>query len=359
MCPAPAGHLFLMADEAEDSILSEELAETPPPVHDDDTERVRLKIRRRLIGRRLDKYLHGRFPRMSRTLIQRLIRHGAITVNGCPSKASYEPDGGDIVEVLVPPPEPYEVIPEAIPLEVIYEDEHILALNKQTGIICHPACSTQTGTIANALAHYAATLSHGDDPFRPGIVHRLDKNTTGVMLIAKTDEAHWRLSLQFERRTIEKTYLGIVEGEPQLDADVIHAPLAQHDRIRDKYMVPGMRHRPELFKEAVTRYEVAERFRGFALMHLHPKTGRTHQLRVHMSFIGHPMLGDTLYGGHLFSEKDLTGSGSEDPLIAFQALHAFRIRFRHPITEDMMQIEAPPNATIRHILELLRAHRRK
>jgi len=348
-----------MADEAEEYILSDDLAEIPPPIDSDEAERVRLKIRRRLIGRRLDKYLHGRFPRMSRTLIQRLIKHGAITVNGQPTKPSYEPDGGDIVEVLVPPPEPTDIIPEPMPLDILYEDDHILAINKPTGIICHPARSTQTGTLANGLAHYAESLSHGDDPFRPGIVHRLDKNTTGVMLVAKTDEAHWRLSLQFERRLIHKTYLGVVEGEPELDADVINAPLAAHERIKDKYIVPGLRRRPELFKEAVTEYEVAERFRGFALMHLHPKTGRTHQLRVHMSYIGHPMLGDTFYGGHLFSERDLTGAGSDEPIIAYQALHAYRIRFRHPISEEMMEIEAPPNARLRHIIDVLRKHRSK
>lgn len=352
-----------MADEYEDigeySEVSEELLERELPVEEGDTAHVRLKIRRRLPGRRIDKYLHSRFPRMSRTLLQRLIKQGAITVNGKPTKPSYEPDAGDLVDVLMPPPEPYEVIPEPIPIDIIYEDEHMLAINKHTGIICHPARSTQTGTVANALSYYATSLSHGDDPFRPGIVHRLDKNTTGVMLVAKSDEAHWRLSLQFERRVVEKTYLGIVEGEPELDADVINAPLATHEKIRDRYVVLGARKRNDIYKEAVTRYEVAERFKGFALMHLHPKTGRTHQLRVHMSHIGHPMLGDTFYGGHLFSERDITGSGSDEPLIAYQALHAFRIRFRHPITEEMMQIEAPPNPTLQQILELLRTYRRK
>ncbi len=348
-----------MADEADDYMLSEDLAALPLPLDGEDVDKVRLKIRRRLVGRRLDKYLHGRLPRMSRTLIQRLIKHGGITVNGRPTKPSYEPDGGDIIDILIPPPEPFEIIPEPIPLDVLYEDDHILAINKPSGIICHPARTTQTGTIANALAHYASSLSHGDDPFRPGIIHRLDKNTTGVMLVAKTDEAHWRISLQFERRLVEKTYLGVVEGEPQLDADVIDLPLSAHERIRDKYIVPGLRHRPELFKQAVTAYEVAERYRGFALMHLHPKTGRTHQLRVHMSHIGHPMLGDTFYGGHLFSERELTGTGSDEPLIAYQALHAFRIRFRHPISEEMMVIEAPPNPTLQRIIDLMRTHRRK
>jgi 23S rRNA pseudouridine1911/1915/1917 synthase len=341
-------------DHATDELLDKEL-----PTDDEETQVVRIVVRRRLPGRRLDKYLQGRLPRMSRTLIQRLIKQGGITVNGQPTKPSYEPGEGDELEIHVPPPEPYEVIPQDIPLDILYEDDYLMAINKPTGIICHPAKATQTGTIANAVAFYARSLSHGDDPFRPGIVHRLDKNTTGVMLIAKNDEAHWRLSLQFERRVINKTYLGIVEGEPELDADVIDAPLSAHQRIKDKYVVPGSKHLNMIHKEAVTRYEVAERFNGFALMHLHPKTGRTHQLRVHMSYIGHPMLGDTIYGGHLFTERDLTGEGSDQPLIAFQALHAFRIRFRHPIHETMMEIEAPPNPTIQRILDILRKHRRK
>ncbi len=164
-----------------------------------------------------------------------------------------------------------------------------------------------------------------------------------------------------QRQQVDRLRLraDLVEGEPDLDADVINAPLASHSRIKDKYMVPGMRQRTELFKEAVTRYEVAERFKGFALMHLHPKTGRTHQLRVHMSYIGHPMLGDTFYGGHLFSEKDVTGQGSEDPLIASQALHAHRIRFRHPIREEMMEIEAPPNPQLARIIDMLRTYRKR
>jgi 23S rRNA pseudouridine1911/1915/1917 synthase len=348
-----------MADDGDEYKVSDELLERELPTDSDEAERVCIKIRRKLVGRRLDKYLHGRIPRLSRTAIQRLIKQGEILVNGRTTKPSYEPDSGDIVEVVVPPPEPYEVIPEPIPLDIVYEDDAILAINKQAGIICHPAKSTQTGTIANGLAYYAKSLSHGDDPFRPGIVHRLDKNTTGIMLTAKNDEAHWRLCLQFERRLIQKTYLGVVEGEPQLDADVINVPLAAHERIKDKYIVPGIRHRPDLFKEAVTEYKVAERFRGFALMHLSPRTGRTHQLRVHMSYIGHPMLGDTFYGGHLFTEKTLCGEGSDDPLIAYQALHAYRIRFRHPITEQMTELEAPPNPQLQRIIDLLRTCRRK
>ena len=295
----------------------------------DKPRRVELRIRRKLPGRRLDKYLHARFPRMSRTMLQKLIKQGDITVNGKPTKASYEPEGADRVTVVIPPPEPYDLVPEPMPLDVLYEDDYLLAINKPTGIIVHPSHAAQTGTLANGLAYYARSLSHGDDPFRPGIVHRLDKNTTGVMLVAKTDETHWRLSLQFERRTIFKTYLGVVEGSPQLDADVIDAPLISHPTMQDRFIV-SITH-PEVVrrisKHAITEYEIVERFRGYALAHLHPKTGRTHQLRVHMSYIGHPMAGDTFYGGHHVSELSLTGQGSDLPITSQQALHAFRIRF--------------------------------
>jgi 23S rRNA pseudouridine1911/1915/1917 synthase len=325
----------------------------------DEMARVQLVVRKRLPGRRLDKYLHGRLPRLSRTLIQRLIKEGEVTVNGRPSKASYEPADGDIVEVVVPPPEPMDVVPDDIPLDVVYEDDYLIAINKHAGIICHPSRSNQRGTVANALVHYANSLSRGDDPFRPGIVHRLDKNTTGLMLVAKTDEVHWRLSLQFERRTVEKVYWAVVEGEPELDADIIDAPLASHPTIKDRYIVPGLRERPSLFKEATTRYEVLERFRGFALVELRPKTGRTHQLRVHMSVVGHPVFGDSFYGGHFISERDLAGTGGDEPLMTFQALHAHRIQFVHPITEQTLALEAPLPANILRVLELLRTHRRR
>jgi len=345
----------------DDVLLNEELTERRPDVDSPDARRVTLRIRRRLPGRRLDKYLHGRFPQLSRTLIQRLIKHGAITVNRRPTKASYEPDGGDRIDLLIPPPEPYDVIPEPMPLDIVYEDDHILALNKPKGVIVHPSHATQTGTLANGLAHYAQSLSHGEDPFRPGIVHRLDKNTTGIMLVAKHDEAHWRLSLQFERRTIHKTYLAVVEGEPQLDSDRIDAPLGAHPTLKDRYIVSEAHPKlvSRLAKEAVTEYEVAERYRGYALMHLHPQTGRTHQLRVHMSYIGHPMVGDTYYGGHPVSEQNLTGQGSEAPITSQQALHAFRIHFTHPIRESTMELEAPPPPELARLIRLLREHRSK
>jgi len=332
-----------------------DIVERPVPI-DKDAQEVEIRIRRKLPGRRMDKYLRGRFPRLSRTLIQRLIKQGAITVNGKPTKPSYELDSGDLVRLIIPPPEPMEVRPDDIPLDIVYEDDFILAVNKRTGIICHPARSTQMGTVANALVHYASQLSHGDDPFRPGIVHRLDKNTTGIMLVAKTDEAHWRLSLQFEHRTITKNYIAVVEGVPSLDADVIDAPIGAHPMVKDRYLVPGVRERPGLLKQAVTRYEITERFRRHAFVNMYPKTGRTHQLRVHMSYIGHPIVGDTFYGGHHLSEKDLAGEGDETPLFEYQALHAHRIQFRHPIKENDMTLKAPIPAPFQRLLDLLRTH---
>ena len=335
----------------------EDILERPIPIDEDEAQHVRLRVRRKLPGRRLDKYLHGRFPHLSRTAIQRLIKQGEVKVNGRPTKPSYEMSGGDVIDLTIPPPEPREVIPENLPLDVIYEDDYILALNKQAGIICHPAHGDQTGTLANALVYYANELSHGSDPFRPGIVHRLDKNTTGIMLVAKNDEAHWRLALQFERRTIQKIYLAVAHGELELDGDTIDAPIGAHAVVRVKFAVLARENKIKLSRNAVTYYEAAERFRGYTLVQLQPKTGRTHQLRVHMSFIGYPIVGDTMYGGRIVSESDLTGHGSTDPIIEYQALHAWRIQFHHPITEKPMELEAPFHNPFKQLVQMLRSTR--
>ena len=319
----------------------------------------RHRIGRRLAGRRLDKYLHGRYPRISRTLLQRYIKQGQVTVNGLPTKASHEPAAGDVVEIILPPPPPCDLIPEDIPLDILYEDEWLLAINKPADMVSHPAHPGQVGTVANAVAFHAAKLSAGSDPFRPGIVHRLDKNTTGVMLIAKSDEAHWRISQQFERRTIRKEYFAICEGNIRLDGDLIHKPLAPHPATTQRMVLPrAAPPRQAMFKEAITEYRVNRRFRGFTTVDLFPRTGRTHQLRVHMASIGHPIMGDTLYGGHIISEQDLAGCGSNEPLITHQALHAHRIRFVHPIRETHLELEAPLPMRLQSIVELLEQHRR-
>ncbi len=351
-----------MTDEPRDiQPINEPIDDTLGDATDDTEDDVcaihTINVRKKFAGKRLDVYLCAKFPRMSRTNLQKLIKDGDVTVNSLPTKPSYEPAKGDVIQVVLPPPVPLDVIPEDIPLDIIYEDDQFLAINKQTGIICHPSGVGKSGTIVNGLAHYAKTLSDGSEPFRPGIIHRLDKNTTGVMLIAKTNEAHWRIAMQFEKRTIHKMYFGILEGELQLDGDIIDKPLAAHPLVKDRIIVGGKASYDQATKQAITRYEVRQRFAGFTTVHMFPKTGRTHQLRVHMSSIGHPMLGDTQYGGHFLSERDLTGQGDTEPLIPFQCLHARRIRFMHPTENRPIAIEAPIPEQLQRILDLLGEHR--
>lgn len=324
----------------------------------------RIVITRKLPGRRLDKYLHGRFRRVSRSVIQRLIKRGDILVNGRPTKNSYEMEAGDVIDITIPPPEPYEVIPENIPLAIVYEDDYVLAINKPAGMIAHPASRAQTGTVANALAYYSNSLARTDDPFRPGIVHRLDKNTTGLMIVAKTEEAHWRLSLQFERREVQKVYRAVVHGTPEFDEDVINVAIGQHPTVHDRYVATGLAERmggkfeKKLFKEAITRYRVAERFSGFAVVDLFPKTGRTHQLRIHMSHIGHPIVGDPFYGGRHVGVRHVTGrpEDSNEPRWTRQMLHAHRLIVTHPIHETRLELEAPLPADMEALVALLREH---
>lgn len=325
--------------------------------------RAMITVRRRKPDTRLDKFLHSRFPKVSRTTIQRLIKQGDIVVNGRPTKNSYEMEGGDVIEITFPPPPVYDVAPEDIPLDILYEDDFVLALNKPAGIIVHPATRTQGGTIANALAFYCKSLSKTDDPFRPGIVHRLDKNTTGVMIIAKTDEAHWRLSQQFEDRTTQKIYLAIVHGTPDFDEDVIDVPIGQHPTVHDRYVATGFAERlggkfeKKLSKSAVTRYRVMKRIRGYSLVELTPKTGRTHQLRIHMSHIKHPIVGDPFYGGRHLSVRQVTGRPEDpgEPCFTRQMLHAWRLTVTHPIHGKPLTVEAPLAADMVHLLELLGA----
>ncbi|HRW51915.1 MAG TPA: RluA family pseudouridine synthase [Phycisphaerae bacterium] len=331
----------------------------------EDPEHVRIVIARKLPGRRLDKYLHGRFrKKVSRSIIQRLIKRGEILVNGKPTKNSYEMEAEDVIDIRFPPPEPYEVKPENIPLDIVYEDDYVLAINKPRGIIAHPASRSQGGTVANALAYYSSSLSSGGDPFRPGIVHRLDKNTTGIMIVAKTDEAHWRVALQFEQRTTQKIYQAIVHGAPEFDEDEIDVPIGQHPTVHDRYVATGFAERlgskfeKKLSKSAVTRYKVLERFNNFSLVELYPKTGRTHQLRIHMSHIKHPIVGDPFYGGRHISMRHVTGrpSDSDELIWNRQMLHACKLIVTHPIEERPLELEAPYADDMRELLEALRKY---
>jgi 23S rRNA pseudouridine1911/1915/1917 synthase len=304
--------------------------------------------------RRIDKYLHGRFRNLSRHFLQNAIRSGAVKVNGQPVKPSFKLSHRDVIEFVMPEPEKKEIEPEDIPLDVLYEDDDLIVLNKPPDLIVHPARGNKHGTLVNALAHYSEHLSSGLGEFRPGIVHRLDRNTTGVMVVTKHDMAQWKVAKQFELRQVEKSYLAIVHGTPELTADRIDAPLGVHPKIREKYSI-----RPETGKEAVTFYEVVEAFRGFSLIHCKPRTGRTHQIRVHLSHLKHPIVADDMYGGKLVYPWQLADAepAVEEPVIGRCALHAWTLEFTHPTTEQRVRFEAPLPADMQHLLDLLRRHR--
>lgn len=310
------------------------------------------------LTRRLDQYLVDRVGYLSRAGVQRCIKDGLVKANGRVVKASYHPQNGDLIEMVAPPEPVSELVPEPIPLDIVYEDEHFLALNKQADLIVHPARGKWTGTLVNGLVHYGnekgfSLSSGGVRPenlappkpgaakdkvggnWRPGILHRLDRNTTGIMLIAKSEEAHWRLARQFEHRTLQKTYLAICHGVPPLKSDVIHAPIGPDKYVREKQAVRKLEAGG---KEATTIYEVLQSFQhpdhgAACFVKLTPKTGRTHQLRVHMTHLGHPMVGDTIYGGKEVHTPDFH--------FTRQALHAYEISFTHPGTLKPMKLSAP------------------
>lgn len=319
-----------------------------------DQEVLTFKVGNTIQHHRLDKYLHGRFSNYSRAMLQKQIDAGHVKVNGQIAKASHKLSSGDLIEVILPQLPSREIIPEDISIDVIYEDNDLIVLNKQADMIVHPARGNTHGTLVNALAFYSDELSSGLGEFRPGIVHRLDKNTTGVIIITKNDVAQWKVAKQFENRYIKKEYLAVVHGTPELTADRINAPLGIHPKVREKYAI-----RPEIGKEAVTFYEVLEEFRGYSLIKCMPKTGRTHQIRVHLSYLKHPIVGDDMYGGKIVYPWQLknTEPAVEEPIINRCALHAHKIEFRHPTTEKIVNFEASLPKDMQNLIDLLRKYR--
>jgi 23S rRNA pseudouridine1911/1915/1917 synthase len=320
-----------------------------------DSGRLTLKVGNSIRERRIDKYLHSRFSNFSRVMLQEMIKQGGVKVNGKTVKPSFKISPADIIE-LTPPKLPSKEIPaQDIPLNIIYEDDDIIVLNKPPDMVVHPARGNTYGTLVNALAFYSDKLSSGLGEFRPGIVHRLDKDTTGVMVITKNDIAQWKIAKQFEQRKTKKSYLAIVHGTPDLSADRINEPLGVHPKIRVKYAV-----RPEIGRESITFYEVIESFRGFSLLHLTPKTGRTHQIRVHLSYIKHPIVGDDMYGGKLVYPWQLADEEPtvQEPVISRVALHAWTLEFNHPTTKKMVKFEAPLPEDMQNLLTLLRKYRK-
>jgi 23S rRNA pseudouridine1911/1915/1917 synthase len=321
---------------------------------------VELLVKVKAEGMRLDQYLQVFFHDCSRTELQKAIGLGTITVNGKPSKAGYKVRNDDKLVVQLPAPVNDVIVPEEIPLEVLYEDDVLAVINKPPHMVVHPARGNWTGTLVNALAfRFGEQLSKENGNFRLGIVHRLDRDTSGAILIAKADGIHHKLSTQFENRTVFKEYVALAVGELERDSDYVEVGIKQHPHDREKQAVALDPDDPDA-KPATSYYEVMERFRGFTLVKVQPKTGRTHQIRIHLLHIGHPVLADKVYGGRSeFKRSDLVALEPEQDsvLLKRQALHAFRLRFRHPVKDSWLEVEAPLPADIRATLEALREHR--
>ncbi|HWL08840.1 MAG TPA: RluA family pseudouridine synthase [Planctomicrobium sp.] len=309
-------------------------------------------------GWRVDHYLTRIFPNHSRALFQRAIEQQAVLVNGLSVKASRRLRVNDRISVTLPEEADSAIAAEDLPIEVIYEDDAIAVINKPANMVTHPGKANYTGTLAAAVQFHFDTLSDIAGQLRPGIVHRLDRDTTGVILIAKDNQVHNRLTKQFEQRTVKKEYRAIVRGEFDRDSDYIRTHLKVHPKAHEKMIVCAPE---EKSREAVTLFRVLTRFRGFTEVQLLPETGRTHQLRVHMQHLKHPIIADRLYAGHdrlLLSELTGTpGAADEEPLISRQALHAYRLELRHPVTDAIMQFEAPLPVDIQQTLEALHTHR--
>ncbi len=302
---------------------------------------------------RLDAYLAARFPDYSRTFINRLIRSGWIEVNGSTVKPSYRPACGDRIVARVPAIDYSSVEPENIELDIVYEDEWILVINKPYDMVVHPSRGHQSGTLVNAAAYHCNRLSDCGNRLRPGIVHRLDRDTTGVIIMVKDDSVHEAIAKQFEKRSVEKEYVAVCNGTVELDSDIIEAPIGKHNSSSEKMAV-----RYDRGKAAGTIYRVQERLLNATVVQCFPISGRTHQIRVHMRHIGHPILCDPLYGqGGAIYESDLTGAEhcpSEEPVIERQALHAAHIRLFHPALKKWVGFQAPLPEDMSRLIGLMR-----
>jgi 23S rRNA pseudouridine1911/1915/1917 synthase len=308
-------------------------------------------------GCRLDVFLARHFPEFSRAHIRRAIDAGGVTADGKPVKAGQRLKGGERLTISVPEMPRQGPIPENIPLEILFEDEHLAAVNKPPAMVVHPAKGHWSGTLTAALAFHFQQLSGAGGPTRPGIVHRLDRDTSGVLVVAKTDAAHFALSEQFAGRSVEKEYFAVVLGSSDKDRDLIDLPLGIHPFHREKMAI---RRDHESSRPAQTMYEVTERFDGFTALQVLPKTGRTHQIRVHLASIGRPVLCDKQYGGRaeITVGEIRRELENRDVLLNRQALHARRLALDHPVTGERLAFEAPLPADLERLLGELREHRK-
>ena len=292
-------------------------------------------------GARLDRWLSERLTDLSRAKLQSLIRGGLVRVDGAVSKAAHRLRGGERVEIDVPPPADETLTPESVPLSIVYEDAHVLVVDKSAGMVVHPGAGRSVGTLAAAILAHAPTTAGVGGPRRPGIVHRLDKDTSGLLVVAKTPQAYDDLVEQLAARTVTRRYLAVVHGRVRANEAVVDAPIGRHPTDRVKMAVrPAGRG-----KRAVTRYRVLERFVDFTFLEVRLETGRTHQIRVHLASLGHPVVGDSVYG------KPRTRSPI--PLDGY-ALHATGLAFVHPAFRKVIECAAPIPERIERLLSHLR-----
>ena len=300
----------------------------------------KIQINEEQKGQRLDKILSLINEEWSRSQVQQWIKSGNVTVNGASSKANYKCQEGDEIEVIIEEPEELDIIPENIPLDIYYEDADVIVVNKPKGMVVHPAPGHASGTLVNALMHHCKDLSGINGVMRPGIVHRIDKDTSGLLMVAKNDMAHEKLVKQLQEKTVTRKYNALVHGVIPHDAGTIDAPIGRDKRDRQSMTVTD-----ENSRHAVTHFHVLERFRDFTFIECQLETGRTHQIRVHMKYIGYPLAGDPKYGPR--KTVDLNG----------QALHAAVLGFVHPRTEEYLEFTAPLPEYFVDFLETLRIDR--
>ena len=301
-------------------------------------ELIRLKASEESKNQRLDAFLASSLDGLTRSQATRLIESGEVAVNGRAVSKSYKLAGGEDIAVTLPEPEPVEAVPQDIPLDVVYEDADVIVVNKPSGMVVHPAPGHPDGTLVNALLyHCAGTLSGIGGALRPGIVHRIDRDTSGLIIAAKNDAAHQYLSAQLADHTLARTYECIVVGALREDRGTVNAPIARHptDRKRMAVVAGG--------REAVTHWEVIARYPGYTHVRCRLETGRTHQIRVHMAYIGHPILGDTVYG----AKKEVPG-------LTGQCLHAVGLRFLHPRTHEVVELSCPLPEEFTRMLQKIR-----
>jgi 23S rRNA pseudouridine1911/1915/1917 synthase len=293
-------------------------------------------------GDRLDSYLSQQLPELSRSRLQKLIEEGNVQLNGqvCTAKKTAVREG-DRLQITIPPTQPLDLQPEAIPLDILYEDDYLIIINKPADLVVHPAPGHENGTLVNALLSHCPNLAGIGGVRRPGIVHRLDKDTTGALVIAKTDFAHQHLQAQLKAKTARREYLGIVYGVPKTESGTVNLPIGRHRVDRKKMAIVPIE---KGGREAITHWQVLERLGNYTLMQFRLETGRTHQIRVHSSQMGNPIVGDPVYSFGRSMGVNLSG----------QALHAWKLTLEHPISGEIITAIAPLPTTFTKLLEFLR-----